>query len=636
MKNIKLADKAGFCFGVKRAFDKVLELKESKNKPIYTLGPLIHNNDAVNYLKNKEIYPLELENVKDIPENSDIIIRSHGVPPNVIEELKKYNIVVTDATCPFVTRIQKKAKEYYEEGYNIVILGDKNHPEIIGINGWCDNTAVVSKNGEGIEVLKNKKICLLSQTTEKQENFDNILDKLKDISSNVVYFNTICSATEERQKSAVELAENSDLMVVIGGRHSSNTTKLYELCSKHCEKAIHIENIGQLPKKINEKNIGVTAGASTPGWIIKEAISKMNNNQESLEMNEQLKFMNENEVSLHVGKVVKGEIISINDNEAVINLNYKADGVMPVKEATTDENVALKDLFNIGDTVDAKVINMKNEDGNVVVSRVELERGANFKDLEEAFENKTSINVYVKEVVNGGLLASFKGIRVFIPASHVALYRVNNLQEYVGKELEVAIIEFVNERYKRKIVGSRRALLQKGREKLQDETWNQLEAGKTVKGIVRRIAGFGAFVEIGGVDGLLHISEISWGKISRVENVLKVGQEIEVYILEANKETQKLSLSMKKITKNPWEDIQEKYPEGNVVLGKVVRFTSFGAFVELEPGVDGLIHISQISHNRIEKPDDVLKIGESVKAKIINVDAENKKIGLSIKQLDEI
>jgi 4-hydroxy-3-methylbut-2-enyl diphosphate reductase len=638
MTKVILAEKAGFCFGVKRAVDLAIESKNKYKQKIYTLGPLIHNKNVVNYLKDNSIFPVELGEIDNLSEKDVVIIRSHGVTPEVINIIAKQGINIVDATCPYVRNIHKKVKKYYELGYKIIIVGDKNHPEVIGINGWCNNEAFITKDGSDIDNLPNK-VCVVSQTTEKEENWEKTLNVVKSKCDDMMIFNTICSATDIRQKSAHELSKNCDAMVVLGGKNSSNTTKLYEICRQNCENTIHVENAGEIPDYlINSKkisNIGVTAGASTPDWIIKEAVLKMSNS-ENLEINEQLKFMEENDVKVFVGKIVKGEVISLNEKEAFINIGYKADAVLPVHEASREDNVNLKEIFELGQVVEAKVINVKNEDGNVVLSTVELEREANFKTLKEAFENKTTVLIKVKEIVKGGILASYKGIRVFIPASHVDLYRVDNLEEYIGKELEILVIEFTKERKNTKIVGSRKELLKKEKEKLEQETWNSLEKGQVTDGIVRRITGFGAFIEINGVDGLLHISEVSWGKINRIEDVLKVGESVKVYILEADKENKKLSLSIKQLSPNPWENIKEKYPVGNIVLGKVVRFTNFGAFVELEPGVDGLIHISQISHTRINKPGDVLKIGESVKAKILDVNAESQKIALSIRELEEI
>ena len=464
----------------------------------------------------------------------------------------------------------------------------------------------------------------------------NKLTKIIKTSREIVAFNTICSATEVRQKSAEMLSKKVDAMIVIGGFNSSNTTKLYEICKKNCENTVHVENLLGIPdefiKDKNIKNIGVTAGASTPDWIIKEAILKMNNST-SLNDNEQLAFMEKNDVQIIVGRVVKGEIISVNEKEAFVNIGYKADGYLPKKEVTRDENIKLNSLFKIGDVIDVKIINRKDNEGNIVLSTIEIEKGEAAKLLKEAFESKKTISVVVKKVVNGGLICSLKGTRIFVPASHLELHHVENLDSYVGCELQVTIIEFDDSDRNVKIVGSRRLLLQKEEEEKQAEAWNTLEKEQIVDGTVRRLTEFGAFVEVNGVDGLLHVSEISWAKVTKVRNYLHIGDIIKVYVLDVDKENKKLSLSIRKLTKNPWIDILDKYPIDSVVLCKVVRFAKFGAFVELEPGVDGLIHISEISHKHIERLSDILQIGEEIKAKVLEVNEEAKKISLSIKQI---
>jgi small subunit ribosomal protein S1 len=635
---ISLADKSGFCFGVKRAVDQALCAREKFNRKIYTLGPLIHNEDVVNYLKENNIFPITVEDVDKLDQDDVIIIRSHGVSSNLLNYLQEKGLQVINATCPYVSNIQEKANKYYKLGYKIVIVGDKNHPEVVGINGWCNNEAIISKDGMDIDYIPPK-ICVLSQTTEKQENWEKVLNVLVKESKEILAFNTICSATSVRQKSAYELSKNADVMIVIGGRNSSNTTKLYEICKKNCINTIHVENSGEIPDEIiknkNNLNIGVTAGASTPDWIIKEAILKMSDNEKT-EMNEQLAFMEKNDNQIVVGETVKGEIISIGDKQAFLNIGYKIDGILPLEEVTKDENVKLTDILENGQSLDVKVISRRNEDGYVVLSKIELERETAFKEIKEAKENSTILKVMVKQAVNGGLVSSYKGVRIFIPASHVELYHVDDLKSYEGKQLEVKIIEVKEERRSTRIVGSRRDILKVEKSQRDKETWEKLEKDTVVEGEVKRITDFGAFVDINGVDGLLHVSEISWGRINKPGDVLKIGDRIKVYILNVDKENKKISLSMKKLMEDPWSNADVKYPVGNIVLGKVARFASFGAFVELEPGIDGLVHISQITHKRINKPEEALQIGQTVKAKILDVNKENKKIGLSIKEVVEI
>ncbi|WP_462392329.1 bifunctional 4-hydroxy-3-methylbut-2-enyl diphosphate reductase/30S ribosomal protein S1 [Clostridium cadaveris] len=629
-KQVILASNAGFCFGVKRAVDEALEVKEQHpGITVYTLGPLIHNSHAVNFLKDKNIEPIELENIETLKPNDFIIIRSHGIPKDIYEYLKEKKLNIIDATCPFVTKIQKKAEEYYKRGYKIIIVGDGNHPEVIGINGWCNNSSIFYKNGEFSEELTNK-VCVLSQTTEKQENFEKAIEYVSKHCKEFVAFNTICSATNERQTSATELSSKVDAMIVLGGKNSSNTTKLYEICLNNCISTIHVESAQDIPESFLNgekfKKIGITAGASTPDWIIKEAINKMNN-ENVMDMNDVMNYMDKNERKIYVGQKINGVIVSINNEGVYVDINYKVEGIIP----TAEISIAEVNSFKMGDEIEAKVIQRVNENGNVVLSRIEVEKEVSLSELKAHFENKENINVTIKEEIKGGLITTYKGINLFLPASLVDLYHVDKLSDYIGKELEVSIIEFVEGKRENKMVVSRKAILVKEKEEVEAKAWENFELDETYEGTVKRITNFGAFVEVNGVDGLLHLSEMSWGKIDNPKSILKINEKINVKIIALDKENKKLSLSVKALLENPWNDICDKYPEGNIALGKVVRFASFGAFIELEPGVDGLVHLSEISHKRIEKADEMLSIGENVKVKILKVDKENKKISLSIK-----
>jgi (E)-4-hydroxy-3-methyl-but-2-enyl pyrophosphate reductase len=638
VNNIILAESAGFCFGVKRAVENALKIKQKYNKKIYTLGPLIHNNDVVSYLKDNDIFTIDIEQIENLKAQDVVIIRSHGVSKSIYDKLSEKDIIIEDATCPYVSNIQKKVNNYYQSGYNIVIVGDKDHPEVVGINGWCENKAIISKDGSNLDDLPNK-VCVVSQTTEKQENWEKVLNKIAKKSKEILAINTICSATDVRQKNAETLSKEVDAMVVLGGYNSSNTTKLYEICKKNCKNTFHIENAKELPSiLLNSKNItsiGVTAGASTPDWIIKEAISKMSE-ENLIQTNEQLVYMDQNDKQISVGDVIKGEIISLNENEAFLNIGYKAEGLLPKYEVTKDEKVKLNDVFKLGDVVEVKVISRRNEDGYVVLSRIEIERQEAYKIVKEAFENKQVVNVTIKDAVNGGLVASLNGVRLFIPASHIELSHVEDLTKYIGTNMDVNIIEIKEDRKFTRIVASRRDLLKVGKDKELEEVWARLEKDAIVEGIVRRTTNFGAFIDIDGVDGLLHVSEISWGRVNKPGDALKLGQKVKVKVIEIDKENKKLSLSIKALAENPWTNVEEKYPVGNIVLGKVVRFADFGAFIELEPGVDALVHVSEISHKRVEKPSDALTLGSQVKAKILDVNKESKKIGLSIKAVEEI
>ncbi|WP_346884095.1 bifunctional 4-hydroxy-3-methylbut-2-enyl diphosphate reductase/30S ribosomal protein S1 [Clostridium sp. UBA4395] len=638
MSEVTLANKAGFCFGVKRAVEETIRLREKYNKDIYTLGPLIHNNDVVKSLEEKGIHSITLEEAYNLKKNDVVVIRSHGVGKNVFDHLRKNNVIIENGTCPYVRNIQQKVEEYYNKGYNIIIVGDDKHPEVIGINGWCNDTAIISKDGENIDGIKSK-VCVVSQTTEKQSNWEKVLNRIISLAKEIVAFNTICNATEERQESANKLSKEVDLMIVLGGYNSSNTTKLYEICKKNCENTYHVEKVdSSLLNMIGNENInkiGITAGASTPEYVIEEAISKMKKqndiSQEDMDLYDKY-FKDTSNIS--VGSILEGEVFKVNEKEAYLTIGTKTEAIVTTEEYSRDNETPLNQQIKVGDVIKAKVINRKNSDGLVVLSRTEVLRAEQQQVLKAAFDNGEIINVQVKQEVKGGLVALFEGERVFIPASHIELSRVSDLSKYIGQNFDIKLIEYSRERNRVKIVGSRRELLEKENEVKKATTWASLEKGMVVEGEVKRLTAFGAFVEINGIDGLLHSSEMSWNKVNNPSKLFKVGQIIKIGVLEVDRENNKLALSVKMLSENPWNNINEKYPTGNVVAGKVVRFAPFGAFVELEEGIDGLVHISQISNERVEKIEDVLKIGEIVKAVITQVDAEGKKIGLSIKDLE--
>lgn len=635
MREIILADNAGFCFGVQRAVEEALRIQKEENTRIYTLGPLIHNSDVVQFLEKNNIFSVEFDDIDKLKENDVIVIRSHGVTESVISSLKEKHLKVVDATCPFVTNIQKKVRKYSNEGYQIVILGDADHPEVIGINGWCSNKAIITKDGN-FEGKLPPKICVVSQTTEKLKNWQNTVKNLASQVKEVLAFNTICAATDVRQKSANELSKKVDSMIVIGGKNSSNTSKLYQIAKDNCADTIHIENIKDLPLDFinnnTKKKIGVTAGASTPDWIIKEVLDTMNT--ENNNYDEQLELMNEYDKRFVIGDEVEGEILSKTRDSILVSLvGYKCDGVISFDELSAKEDpIVLADKLNVGDVIKAKVIKLQNSDGYVVLSRLEYEREESFKELEEIFNEGKIFEVTIKEAKEKGLVANYKGVRIFIPASQIDTKYTKDKTEYLNKTLEVKLIDF-SSKNPTKIVASRRVILEAAKNEIEAKAWETLNLGDVVKGEVKRFTNFGAFVEINGIDGLLHLSQISWNHIKKVEDVLKEGQIVDVKIIGLDKEAKKLSLSMKELMPKPWDNVKDKYPEDSIVLGKVVRLNDFGAFVELEPGVDGLVHISKISHNRIEHPSEALKIGQEIKAKILSVDEENKRISLSIKDI---
>ncbi len=640
-----MAEKYGFCFGVKSAVEKSIQTALENERIVYTLGEIIHNKDVVLKLKEKKIVPIEFNDIDILSEGDIIIIRSHGVSKFVHDKLIEKKLKVIDATCPYVLAIQKRVSINFKNGDKIIIVGDKHHPEVIGINGWCNDEAIVVKDTDEVKTLsKDYKYSVVSQTTEKDEIFNNICEYLIDHEYDIKVYNTICSSTRERQLAAEKLSKIVDVMIIIGSKNSSNTQKLYQICVNNCKNTILVENSDEIPDNIiytdKNKMFGVTAGASTPEWIIEEAIRKMDENK--LEMNEQLAYMEEFDKVLSIGSLVEGQVVSLDENEAYVNIGYKAEALLPISEVTEEDNVKLTEVLHAGEKIKAKVLSLGNETKPPIISIIEIRREEFLKERKEAYdelekfsESGEVITVRVTRAVKGGVEADYKGTKIFIPASHMELIHVEDLSIYEGKNVDVNIIEYTtHKRRLPRVVASRRGLLKNKKLQMEEITWEKIRQGDIVQGIVRRITNFGAFVEVDGVDGLLHVSELSHGRVEKPEDVLRIGSEITVAVISVDKENKKLSLSLKNLLLDPWSNIKDKYPVGNIVLGKVVRFASFGAFVELEPGVDGLIHVSHISTRRVEKPEDELQIGQMVKAKILQVDDENKKISLSIREVE--
>lgn len=630
-----IAENAGFCFGVKEAMTKTFSaIHKNKNGKIYTYGPLIHNNQVIHKLETMGV--LSIDNLKDAKDHV-LIIRSHGVPLKVYDLAKDYNIEIIDATCPFVRKVQKLAKEYYEKGYSIVILGNPRHPEVIGINGWCNNRAYIIEDITDLEKISNyDRICLLAQTTVTLELWNLVVNEIKKKAVVFDKFNTICTATKERQSSCEEVAKQVDAMIVIGGYHSSNTQKLLQISKKYCQNTYHIETAEELPidhiKHLNK--IGVTAGASTPDWIIKEAIKKMNNMEQ--QDNAMMNMMEEIENSFRMprrGSTVKGKVIHVSENEIMVNIGYKSDGIIPKTEISNDPLVNPHDIAKEGDEIEVYVLKMDDGEGNVLLSKRRIDIEKNWKDIEESAEDKSTIQVKVLETVKGGVIAVYKEIKGFIPASQLSTNYVDNLQKFVGEQLNVQVIDL--NKAKKKVVFSRRAVIEQENAKKRQELWESIQKDDVVEGEVKRITNFGAFVDIGGIDGLVHISDLSWGRVHHPSEIVKVGDKVKVIVLDFDKENNKISLGLKQMMEEPWENINEKYRIGDIVEGKIVRLVDFGAFVELEPGVDGLVHISQISDRHIAKPSEEVQVGQRVKVKIIDLNKESRRIGLSIKEAVE-
>lgn len=645
---IILAKHSGFCFGVKEAIKRtyeVIEQYKGTNKKIYTYGPLIHNKQVTDELEKMGVF--STESLDNIEVGSIVIIRSHGVPKAFYEEANEKGIKVIDATCKFVRKVQETAKNSYEKGSKVVIVGDKNHPEVIGINGWCDNAAIIIENIEDAERINSDNICIVAQTTITNEMWEKIIEVFDRKQINIEKNNTICSATEARQLSCEQTAKESDVMLIIGGRHSSNTQKLYMISKKYCENTYFIETKSDLPlndlKKYNK--IGIAAGASTPEWIIKEVITVMSelsfhgetdNTKETASENQMYDLMEEIEKSLIIpgrGEIVKGTVIQVRDNEIVVNLGIKKDGIIPKDEISSNVTLPLTNMFSVGEEIEAEVLKTDDGEGNLLLSRKRINANEDWNDIAESFKNKSDIEVKVKNKVKGGVVASYKDITGFIPVSQLADKYVENIDEYVGKVLPVKITQL--DKKKNKVIFSHRIFLEEEKAKNVEKVWNSISEGDIVEGKVMRFTDYGAFIDIGGIDGLLHISEISWGKISHPSDVLKIGQKIKVKILSMDKENEKVSLGLKQTTEEPWKILEQKYKIGDIVDGKVVQIKDYGLFVEIEPGMDGLVHISEIAHKHVTNPANEVKIGEVVKVKILDIDKENKRISLSIKETIE-
>ena len=640
MSNIRVAESAGFCFGVKRAIEMAYEAIGVEPK-LYSYGQLIHNKTVTDDLASKGLEIVE--NLDGLTEGT-LLIRSHGVGKALYDEAEAKGLKILDGTCPFVKKIHNIVHEKLANGMGIIIVGDGTHPEVIGINGWCENTAVILEDEEAAktkEIPEKDRYAVVVQTTFRQAKFDKILEILQDRGVNMEIHNTICSATEKRQTEAEELSKTVDKMIVIGGKNSSNTQKLVEICAKNCGNTVHIETICDLVLNNFGKDdkIGITAGASTPPAIIKEVVVTMSEALENAVQNlggsEEATFeqmLEESLVTLHTGDVVKGTVIQVVNEEVSVNLGFKSDGIIARGEFSSDPTVIPSKTVQPGDEIEVFVVRVNDGDGNVMLSRKRIEAQKGIEEIEAAYNEKAVVTGTVTSVVKGGLIAVVNGVNVFIPSSQVSNRFIEDLSVFNGQELEFNIIEV--DRVKRRFIGGRKALVEQEIAAKRAALFETIQAGSRVNGTVSRLTDFGAFVDLGGVDGLIHISEMSWGRISNPKEVLKEGQEVEVFVLDVDKEKGKISLSLKDADKNPWKLAAEKYAVGSIVEGKVVRMVPFGAFVELEPGVDGLLHISQIANKHVVKPEDELKVGEVINVKVLEVNPEQKKISLSKRQAD--
>ena len=649
---IEIADKAGFCFGVDRAVKIVYNIIENGGKAV-TYGEIIHNESVVNELKSRGVNVINSPEEIEKLENTSVVIRSHGVGRDIYELLEKrkpFGVDVCDGTCPFVARIHKIVSEKSGEGFDIIILGDKDHDEVQGIVKHCQKMPYICGNDDELrEILQKKfknlkkKVAIVAQTTYNIIIWEKCCRIIRSECPEAEVFNTICSATAERQQSAVRLAEKSDLMIVIGGKRSSNTAKLFDICREHCKACILISDAGELereniPEKLRELgenfNIGITAGASTPAYIIKEVQNHMSeiikNNDEDFDF---ASALDASFKKIYTGQRVKGYITAVNNTEATVDIGTKQTGYIALSELTDDPTLKVSDVVKVGDEVDLIVIKINDAEGIVNLSKKKVDAMVGFDKLVKAKEEDAVLEGTVTNVVKGGVIVITDGTRVFIPASQATARRDEKLENLLKKTVKFKIIEINEQKFK--AVGSIKAVLNAEKDAAKAKFWENVKVGDKFKGEVKSITNYGAFVDLGGIDGMVHISELSWNRIKHPSEVVKVGDVIEVFVKELDSESGRISLGYKKDEDNPWVKFANEYSVGDVVEAKVVSITPFGAFAQIIPGIDGLIHISQIANKKVANVKDVLSVGDVVKAKITEIDTDKKRISMSIRELLE-
>lgn len=642
MSSITIAKTAGFCFGVTRAIE-LAEKTAAENGKAYTLGPLIHNNDAIERLEKSGIFVTEEISEEKFP----LIIRSHGAPRSVYEELTARGIKYVDATCPFVEKIHKIVAEGSAKGADILIAGDRLHPEVAGILGHAYGKArAVNSEDELCELVKTEKffgenaLIMVSQTTFDMVKWEKIKIIAKKHYTKVKIFDTICSATTNRQQEADSLARESDFMVVVGGAHSSNSRKLAEICQKHC-KTVFAENAAQLNRgelksvlSSNDVKIGITAGASTPAYIIKEVHITMSEiiKDEAMDQEFMAALDQMDRVRVYTGNRVKATVVAVNKTEAVVDIGTKHSGYIPAEELSANPALTPEEVVKVGDVIDAIVTKVNDAEGYVYLSKKQVDAQAGMEKIVKAKEENATVKGTVTSVVKGGVIVTSEdGARVFVPASQTGVPRSGKLEDILKKEIGFKVIE-VNEGRSR-VVGSIKAAEREVSDAVKAKFWEELEVGKRFTGEVKSMESYGVFVDLGGVDGMVHSSELTWNRIKHPKEVVSIGDKLDVYVKSFDLEKKRVSLSAKNPDDNPWNKFLNEFSEGDVVKAQVVSITPFGAFAQIIPGVDGLIHISQISLERVTNVAQVLSVGQVVDVKITEIDAEKSRVSLSIKEL---
>ena len=649
---ITVAKTAGFCFGVNRAVNTVYELID-KGERVCTLGPIIHNPQIVGELGDKGVRIVE--SPKEVKDGETLVIRSHGVTKAVMDECAELGVKTVDATCPFVSKIHKIVYEMGLKGYVTLIAGDAAHQEVAGIVGHCTGDAFVFSGPDELEeILQNKEktagrpIIMVSQTTFNAEIFKVCEKNLKKVYTNAKIFDTICNATSMRQQEARELSRNNDVMIVIGGRHSSNTAKLFSVCRENCGRTFLIETADELSGLSFENcgSVGVVAGASTPAGIIKEVIKTMSENLQPVEEQTEVKEsvqksfdeMTDEEAfeaslsGLTGDQKVCGTVVAVNPTEVTVDIGRGVTGYVTADEFSSDADVKLMDEVKAGDKLNLIIMKINDQEGTAMLSKRRYDAIAGWDNIVAAKESGEIVTGVVRDIIKGGVVAYSNNVRVFIPASQATASRGEPLEDLKGKEASFRIIEIGRGH---RAVGSIRSVLKEQRKAAEDKIWENIAVGDRFTGVVKSLTSYGAFVDIGGVDGMIHISELSWQRIKNPSEVVLVGDTVEVYVKALDTEKRKISLGYKKPEENPWVIFENNYNVGDTVKVTVVSMTTYGAFARIIPGIDGLIHISQIADKHVAKPQDELTVGQEVDAKIIAIDLDKKRVSLSIRALLE-
>ena len=638
---IELAKTAGFCFGVDRAVSTLYKMVEEK-KRVCTLGPIIHNPSVVDDLKAKGVEIIERPD--EAPENTTVVIRTHGAPKFVLEELKKSGTDYIDLTCPFVKKIQNIVERHSGEDRLLIIAGDENHPEVRGFRSHWGGSSFVYKNEGELETLltihpeiTESEVYVVAQTTFSVKEWEKTSKILKKLCTNGYFFDTICSATNDRQEEAFELSSRNDVMIVVGGRSSSNTAKLKAVCEKNCPTFL-VETAKELYGYdfSRFRSVGVTAGASTPAGIIKEVLSTMSEILNEQTNSEEMSFeaaLEENLKSMSSDQKVRGVVVGIAPNEIQVDIGRKYAGFVPIEEYSNDPTADPKSELKIGDEIDLIIMKTNDSEGTMMLSKRRFDAIAAWDNIMKAKDEEEILEGVVAEAVKGGVLVYAQGVRVFIPGSLTGLPREADLSELVKTKVRFRIIEV--DKAKKRAVGSIRSVVREERKAATEAFWAQVEEGQEYTGTVKSLTSYGAFVDLGGVDGMVHISELSWKRIKHPSEIVKEGDVVKVYVKALDRENRKISLGYKRVEDNPWEILKRDYPVGTVCKAKIVGLTTFGAFANVIDGIDGLIHISQIADRHIASPKEVLNIGDEVDVKITDIDFEKKRVSLSIRALLE-